>query len=227
AHVSQDGLELFDAEIDAVAGDRFELVERAARVAEAAARHLGHDHAARRGERRQHDGDLVADAAGTVLADLDAGNVREIDAVARVDHRGGEPRRFVDGHAAQHDGHQQRRRLVVREGPASHAVDEEIDLLARQRAAVTLFGDYVDDAHEAGILFNNRSRQMTQATLSPELTRQSIALARALSAAARNWGLYPPEHPAAVASLTRLSETIGKTVAGAAFTFGVTPTTLL
>ena len=68
---------------------------------------------------------------------------------------------------------------------------------------------------------------MTQATLSPELTRQSIALARALSAAARNWGLYPPEHPSAVVSLTRLSETITSTVAGASFTFGVTPKTLL
>jgi CBS domain-containing protein len=63
--------------------------------------------------------------------------------------------------------------------------------------------------------------------LSPELTRQSIALARALSAAARNWGLYPPEHPAVEASLTRLVEAIGKSVAGAAFTFGVTPKTLL
>ncbi len=68
---------------------------------------------------------------------------------------------------------------------------------------------------------------MTQATLSPELTRQSIALARALSAAARNWGLYPPEHPAVEASFKRLVEAIGKSVAGAAFTFGVTPQTLL
>ena len=69
---------------------------------------------------------------------------------------------------------------------------------------------------------------MTQASsLSPELTRQSIALARALSAAARNWGLYPPEHPAAAASLKRLLDAIGRSVAGAAFTFGVTPKTLL
>jgi len=68
---------------------------------------------------------------------------------------------------------------------------------------------------------------MTQATLSPELTRQSIALARALATAARNWALYPPEHPALAASITRLSETISQTVAGAAFTFGVTPKTLL
>jgi hypothetical protein len=68
---------------------------------------------------------------------------------------------------------------------------------------------------------------MTQATLSPELTRQSIALARSLSAAARIWGLYPPEHPAVGASLARLRETIVETIAGAAFSFGVTPKTLL
>src|SRR6476469_5253645 len=68
---------------------------------------------------------------------------------------------------------------------------------------------------------------MTQATLSQELTRQSISLARALSAAARNWALYPPEHPAAVASVTRLGEAITASAAGAAFAFGVTPKTLL
>jgi HEAT repeat protein len=68
---------------------------------------------------------------------------------------------------------------------------------------------------------------MTQATLSQELARQSISLARALSAAARNWALYPPEHPAAVDSVTRLGEAIAASAAGAAFTFGVTPKTLL
>jgi CBS domain-containing protein len=68
---------------------------------------------------------------------------------------------------------------------------------------------------------------MTQATLSPELTRQSVTLARALAAAVRNWGLYPPEHPAVGASVKRLSETVRQTTAGAAFTFGVTPKTLL
>ena len=68
---------------------------------------------------------------------------------------------------------------------------------------------------------------MTQAILSQELVRQSIALARALSAAARNWALYPPEHPATIASVTRLGEAVTASVAGAAFTFGVTPKTLL
>jgi len=49
----------------------------------------------------------------------------------------------------------------------------------------------------------------------------------ALSAAARNWTLYPPEHPTVSASVKRLGEMISQTVAGAAFTFGVTPETLL
>src|SRR5688572_6915293 len=69
---------------------------------------------------------------------------------------------------------------------------------------------------------------MAQAPLlSPELTRQSIALARALSAAARNWGLYPPEHPSVDAAVRRLSSALLESTAGAAFTFGITPDTLL
>ena len=67
----------------------------------------------------------------------------------------------------------------------------------------------------------------TAPALSPELTRQSIALARALSAAARNWGLYPPEHPAVDAALRRFLDAVRQSTAGAAFTFGVTPHTLL
>ena len=63
--------------------------------------------------------------------------------------------------------------------------------------------------------------------LSPELTKQSIALARALSAAARSWGMYPPEHPAVTSSVSRLADAVRASTAGAAFTFGVTPQTLL
>lgn len=65
------------------------------------------------------------------------------------------------------------------------------------------------------------------AALTPELTRQSAALARTLSAAARNWALYPPEHPAVGASVKRLGDAIRQSTLGAAFTFGVTPDTLL
>ncbi len=63
--------------------------------------------------------------------------------------------------------------------------------------------------------------------LSPELTRQSVALARALTAAARSWALYPPEHPAVTASVARLADAINESAGGAAFAFGVTPDTLL
>jgi HEAT repeat protein len=69
---------------------------------------------------------------------------------------------------------------------------------------------------------------MAQApALSSELTRLSIALSRALAAAARNWGLYPPEHPAVGASVQRLAAAIRDSSLGAAFAFGVTPETLL
>lgn len=63
--------------------------------------------------------------------------------------------------------------------------------------------------------------------LSPELARGVLQLARALSAAARNWSLYPPEHPAQVASMERLRDAIRQSTLGSAFGFGITPETLL
>ena len=63
-------------ELDAEAGDRLELVERAAGVAEAAAAHLPERHAARRDDRPDRERRLVADAAGRVLVDDLAGRAR-------------------------------------------------------------------------------------------------------------------------------------------------------
>jgi HEAT repeat protein len=64
-------------------------------------------------------------------------------------------------------------------------------------------------------------------TLSPDLVRHAVALARALSAAVRTWGLYPPEHPAVASSMQRFADALGEATHGAAFAFGVTPATLL
>src|SRR5918999_4729993 len=75
--------------------------------------------------------------------------------------------------------------------------------------------------------YNLSNLMGTAPVLSPELTKQSIALARALSAAVRNWGLYPPEHPAVEASVSRLADAVRTSTGGAAFSFGVTPQTLL
>ena len=66
-----------------VAGDRIELVERAAGVAEAAAGDHRHVGAAGREHRREHQRDVVADAAGRVLVEDRAGQV----GVAPVERR--------------------------------------------------------------------------------------------------------------------------------------------
>ena len=69
---------------------------------------------------------------------------------------------------------------------------------------------------------------MTQASqLSPELARGLLQLARALLVAARNWTLYPPEHPAVAATVERLCDAIRKSSLGSAFGIGITPSALL
>jgi hypothetical protein len=64
-------------------------------------------------------------------------------------------------------------------------------------------------------------------TLSPELSRSVLVLARTLVAAARSWALYPPAHPAVGASLDQLRVAIRDAGGGHAFSFGVTPNTLI
>lgn len=63
--------------------------------------------------------------------------------------------------------------------------------------------------------------------LAPELSRSVLALARALVAAARTWTLYPPDHPAVRTSVDRFGSALREASACNAFSFGVTPDTLL
>jgi HEAT repeat protein len=63
--------------------------------------------------------------------------------------------------------------------------------------------------------------------LSPELSQGLLRVARALLVAARNWTLYPPEHPAVGSSVERLCEAVRQSSLGAAFGIGVTPNALL
>ena len=65
------------------------------------------------------------------------------------------------------------------------------------------------------------------ATLSPELARSLLQLARSILAATRNWALYPPEHPTVRASVARMTDAIKQTTGGAIFSIGITPTTLM
>ena len=96
-------------------GIDFELVERAAGVAEAAAAHLAERHAARGDDRCEREADLVAHAAGGVLVDDAPARARR-----RVEHvagarpspaSGAASRRCVE--PAEADRHQQRAHLVV------------------------------------------------------------------------------------------------------------------
>jgi hypothetical protein len=64
-------------------------------------------------------------------------------------------------------------------------------------------------------------------TASPELSRLVTGVARALAAAARSWALYPPEHPAATASLARLQTALVEATRGGPLVVGVTPETLV
>src|SRR5213592_3268189 len=64
-------------------------------------------------------------------------------------------------------------------------------------------------------------------TLSPDVSRSVSAVARSLVAAARSWGLYPPDHPAVRGSLDRLRASVGDARGGQVFAFGVTPDALL
>jgi hypothetical protein len=63
--------------------------------------------------------------------------------------------------------------------------------------------------------------------LSLELVQRVTHLARSLVAAARNWTLYPPEHPASRASFERLAHAIHQATKDEVCSMGITPDTLL
>ena len=117
-------LELGGAEIRAEAGNRFELIERAAGCAEAAAGDHRHLQIAAGEQRRERQRNFIADAAGGMLIDLGrfAGGPLERD--AGVEHVLGEGGDLGDRHAAQVDGHRPGGHLVVGHVAANVAVDE-------------------------------------------------------------------------------------------------------
>ena len=63
--------------------------------------------------------------------------------------------------------------------------------------------------------------------LSPELATGVLQLARSVLAAARNWTMYPPDHPAVEQSVSRLTRAVSEAASGAIFSLAVTPDTLL
>ena len=100
-------------------------------MAKSAAADHGHGHAGSGDEGSDDKRCLVAHAASRVLVNLGAGQVREIDDFAGIQHRGGECAQFAAGHAADDHGHQPGRYLVVGDLVARVRLDEELDLIGR------------------------------------------------------------------------------------------------
>lgn len=69
---------------------------------------------------------------------------------------------------------------------------------------------------------------MAQRAASPaDLARNAVNLARALTLALRSWGFYPPEHPAVVAAVERLTVAAAEAARGGLMQLAVTPHQLL
>src|SRR5450830_1617177 len=126
------------------AGDRLELVERPAGVAEAATRQLRHGDAEDRDERRERQRDLVADAARRVLVGRRARQPGEVQALAARDHRCGPASDLGPVHPVEQDGHGERGHLLLGDCAARVRVEDPVDLAVRQTTAVTLRADHVD-----------------------------------------------------------------------------------
>ena len=101
-----------------VAGDRVELVQRPAGVAEAAAADHRHRDAAGGEDRREHQAHLVPHAAGRVLVDHGLVEVPVQDAAA-VAHRRGQREPLLGVEAFEEERHRQRADLRVADSPPS------------------------------------------------------------------------------------------------------------
>jgi hypothetical protein len=92
-------------------------------VAQSAAADHGDEKSAGSDQRRQHERSLVADAAGGVLVNFFCGKKTEIENFAGMQHGVRKGGGFLASHAAQHDGHEPRRHLVIGNAPVGAAVD--------------------------------------------------------------------------------------------------------
>ena len=131
ADLVYDLLEPLHRLFDAHARDRFELIERSARMSEPSAAHFGNRPAACRDKRRNDERRGVAYAAGGMLVDLYAAQIGKIDHVAGVHHCHRQLRGFAVGHAVEYHRHLERRHLIIRDGAVRESVHDKPDLVSR------------------------------------------------------------------------------------------------
>ena len=133
----------------AVAGNRLELVERPAGMAEAPAGDHRHEGPARGQDRREQQAHLVAHAARRVLVQDRPGKPRggPLEHVSRARHRAGQRDPLAGVHAAPHDRHRQRPDLGVGDAAVGDAANQIGDLIRGQLEAVALSPDQLSYQH--------------------------------------------------------------------------------
>src|SRR4029450_12580038 len=161
--------ELLFRQLDAEAGNRLELVERAAGVPEPASAHLAERDSAGRDDRADDDRRLVTDAAGRMLVhDLSPELAVEIEGRAALDECVSERQRLVGREPSEVDGHAERRQLIVGDLAACVAEDELADLGRGQGPAVALALDQLGRSDHALLLDDRLAGKTTAWSLAAE-----------------------------------------------------------
>ena len=137
-----------------IPGDGFQLIDRTARMAEAAAGHLGHLAAETRDNRCNDQRRLIADAAGGMLVNGFIAEPAQIHCVARTHHRVRQDGGFVIGHTLVEHRHGKGGHLVIGDGAVGKALDDKADLVVGQNPAVPLFFNEINHSHENKILLS-------------------------------------------------------------------------
>src|SRR6266478_4740042 len=150
AAFAEDAAQFLERQIHVEARNRFQLVERAAGVAEAAPADHRDGKPARRHNGRKNQRSLVANPTSGVLVHFLAGNFGMVEDFSGVQHRFSERRELRAVHAANPHGHQPRGHLVVGYFAASVAGNQKIDFFAGEFPAITFLADQVDGAHAFG-----------------------------------------------------------------------------
>ena len=147
AAFAEHAVKILQGEIYVEAGDGFELVERAAGVAEATTADHGNGEASGGGDGGENERGFVADATGGMLVHFSAGDAGEIEDLARAKHGLGERGELGTIDAANPRGHEPGGHLVIGNFAEGVAGDQEVNLLAGVLTGITFFADEVDGAH--------------------------------------------------------------------------------
>ena len=129
------------------AGNAFQFIQRAARMAQPAAGNLGDLRAARRRQRHKHQRRRVAHAAGGMLIHAHAVDGGQIHHAAGVHHFHRQAGRLFRVHSLPANRHQQRRKLVIGNRAVRRAARKEANLFLVQFSSRLLFENDIHHIH--------------------------------------------------------------------------------